>query len=146
MIGNDTVCDHHKMSCNVSTPLFQNPIRWMGSFIYEDQGPIRAKLFSTNTYQGVWQGLQDGMIIQSRPDIANNTGLLIRQTDTVPALNIALGHTIDLGSIDRDENQPGTIVNKSFSLKGVNLVGAVDLSDAEAGNISLPVKSYIPVQ
>ena len=110
VIGNDTVYDHHKMSYNVSTPFFQNPIRW------------------------------------SRPDIANNTGLLIRQTDTVPALNIALEHTFDLGSIDRDENQPGTIVNKSFSLKGVNLVGSVDLSDAEAGNISLPVKSYIPVQ
>jgi hypothetical protein len=146
VIGNDTVYDHHKMSYNVAAPLFQNPIRWMASYIYEGQSPIRAKLFSTNTYEGVWQDLLDGMIIQSRPDIANNTGLLVRQTDTVPALNIALGHTIDLGSININDNQQGTIVNKSFLLKGVNLVGSVDLSDAEAGSISVPAKSYIPVQ
>jgi hypothetical protein len=145
VIGEDTIYDHHKLSYDIAKPLFQNPNRWMGSIIYEGTSPIRLKFFSTNTYQGVWSGLQDGIIIQSNSGISNNTGMLIRQTDTVPALNIAYGQNKNLGTINLTDNPANTTVSKTFSLKGVNLVGDVVLSDATATNISLPVKTITPV-
>jgi hypothetical protein len=81
----------------------------------------------------------------SRSAVTNNTGTLVRATDTVPALNISYGHNINMGTINLNTNPAGTTVNKSFSFKGVNMVGDVVLSDANATNISLPVKTYVPV-
>jgi hypothetical protein len=145
ILGNDTIYDHHKFYEDGTTPLFQNPIRFMAGYIYEGSSPVKLKFIGKNTYQGVWTSNQDGLIIMSRSAVTNNTGTLVRATDTVPALNISYGHNINMGTINLNTNPAGTTVNKSFSFKGVNMVGDVVLSDANATNISLPVKTYVPV-
>ncbi|MCK9506934.1 MAG: T9SS type A sorting domain-containing protein [Pigmentiphaga sp.] len=152
-IGSDTIYDHHKMSYTIAKPLFQNPNRFMGTIIYEGDSPVRLKLFATNTLEGVWVDHPDGLSLLSsgaEPTDAN-TGMLIQENTTIPALNISLGHNIDLGTISLSEHPAGSIVNKSFELRGVNLTGNeitndVVLSDDEAVHISLPTTIYTPVE
>jgi len=146
-IGNDTVYDHHKMCYDIAKPLFQNPNRWMGTFIYEGDGPARLKFFASNTFKGIWDGNPDGLAILSNggEPTVDNTGTLVRETNNYPALNIGFGHNIDLGTIALSEFPSGSTVHRSFSLKGINLSNKVTMSDESSVSVKLPVKTYYPV-
>jgi hypothetical protein len=146
VLGSDTIYDHHKISYDLATPLFQNPgSRFMTSFIYDGASPSRMKFFATNSYSGVWAGKQDGLILTSAASNTNNTGTLLKATTSVPAINIGYGMSINLGNLNLRNNQANTAASKTFSLKGVNLTNSIDLDDSQASRISLPVKVFNPV-
>lgn len=156
VIGNDTVYDHQKLSYDMANgPLMQNLNRFMGTYIYDGPSPIKIKIFSTNTYQGVWgadagTGIipQDGMIIGNNTSAGNNTGtwILTRSGagDTIPALNIAYGENIDLGTINEGVNTSGSVVTKSFLFKGINLQSTATFNDDASSTLKLATKEYSP--
>jgi len=155
VIGNDTVFDNQKLGYDMENPQMQNFNRFMGTYIYEGASSIRIKFFSTNTYIGVWSGVgkvnADGMIFGN--NAGNGTEILSRldATDTIPAINIAYGENINLGTIDKLNNATGTTVAKTFALKGKNLrnlqtlvESPVDFNDDVSTTIKLPTKNYTP--
>ncbi len=156
VIGNDTVYDHQKISYDMANPLMQNLNRFMGTYIYDGTSPVKVKFFSTNTYQGVWEGKADGLIFGNNTTSGNTSGTWILSrsgaADTIPAINIAFGENIDFGTIDRNLNASGTVVAKTFPLKGKNLKNfqtlvesPIDFTDDASATIKLPVKNFTPV-
>ncbi|MCK9507643.1 MAG: SGNH/GDSL hydrolase family protein [Pigmentiphaga sp.] len=135
-IGNDTVYDHQKISYSVA-PRMQNPgVQFLGSYIYEGNDPATLKFFASNDYQGVWADKSDGFVMINSRVTENN--------DLVPAINIPYGTSKDLGMIDLNITSAGSTIQRTFPLKGINLIQDVVFSDSESNTVKLPVKVYSP--
>ncbi len=118
IIGNDTIYDHHKAG---KSTLFQNFNKWTCTYAFSDIEKV--KFMSKVSSTGVWAGSTDGLSFGPPIKI---------ESTTLPTLNVAYGHRIDLGDV-----KINSIASYDFNIKGWNLSEGITLVSED------PTKSHV---